>query len=72
MVGPCFLCTTQFLVLQSSRWERKMAGCFTFIAFLYHFDSQCSLCVFIMVLWVGLQCVIVAFCSHTQLLFNVI
>ena len=50
---------------QSSRWERKIASCFTLIAFKCHLTVS-VLCFFITVLWVGLQFVILAFPSHTH------
>ena len=31
--GYGWFCNTYFLVLQSSRWERKIAVCFTLVAF---------------------------------------
>ena len=46
----------------------KKEGWFTLIAFLCHLTG-CILCLFLMVLRVGLQCVIVAFPSHTTYFF---
>ena len=72
MVGPCFVEHYLFLVLQSSRWERKRAGCFTLIAFKCHLTVISVLCLIHTVLWVGLQYVIDTFPSHTHLIFHVI
>ena len=53
--------------------ERKGACCFTLIAFQCHLtDSVMCLLTTVHVLWVGLQCVIVAFPSHTNFHFHVI
>ena len=50
---------------------KKKSGCFTLIEFNCHFNVN-VLCLFLVVLWVGVQCVILAFPSHTHLLFHVI
>ena len=44
---------------------KEGTGCFTLFAFL----ASCD-CLFLTVLWVGLQCVNVSFPGHTHLLFK--
>ena len=73
MIGPCF--AMHYLVAFhccNHLVEEEIAGCFTLIVFL-HLSVFSALCLFLMVLWVGLQCAIVAFPSHTCtcLLFEV-
>ena len=46
----------------------RVFGCFTLLAFCCHMTVN-ILCLFLTVLWVGLQCVIVAFSGHTHFLF---
>ena len=71
MIGPCFamhyLLTFHFCNHLS---EEETAGFFTLIVFLL-LSVFGALCLFLTVSWVGLQCVIVAFPSHTYLLFDV-
>ena len=69
MAGPCFVVHYLVSSLQSSRWERKIAGCFTLISFQRHLTVS-VLCRYLTVLWVGLQCVIVAFPSQYSLTFS--
>ena len=64
----CYALLSGLSLLQSSG-EEEIAGCFTLIVFL-HLSVFSALCLFLMVSWVGLQCVIVAFPSHTYLLFE--
>ena len=40
MVGPCFVVHYLVSSLQSSRWERLIAGCFTLIDFLCRFKDS--------------------------------
>ena len=49
----------------------NLAGCFTLFAFQCHLTVS-VLCLYLMVPWVGLQCVIVAIPRHVHLLLNVI
>ena len=71
VIGPCFamynLVAFQFC---NHLAEEEIAGCFTFIVFLL-LSVFGAMCLFLMVSWVGLQCVIVAFPGHTFLLFEV-
>ena len=67
-VGVLGLVLVVHLVLQSSAGEER-AGCFTLIIFLLSFVSKFS-CLFLVVPWVGLQCVIVAFPPHTHFFFH--
>ena len=53
-----------FLVSNLDKEER--AGCFVFLMSCYCY----ALWLFLMVMWVGLQCVIVVFPDHTRLLFD--
>ena len=46
----------------------ERVGSISLIAFQYHVTVN-ILCLFLTVLWVGLQCVIAAFSCHTHLLF---
>ena len=72
VLGPCFVMQyfecVSFLVLQSSRWGRKI--------WLLHFFSSwwhvavIEFCLFPMVTCVGLQYVIVVFPGHTRLLLS--
>ena len=50
--------------------EEEIASCFTLIAFLL-LSVIGALCLFLMVSWVWLQCVIVSFPGHTYLIFEV-
>ena len=73
MVVPCFVVhylVSSFAIILLGK---KGAGCFTLIAFQCHL-TVIVMCLFITVhvLWVGPQCVIVAFANHTHLLFRVI
>ena len=71
MVGPCFV--GQYLVSSFAiiSLGKKDSCLLYFNCLLMPFDSS-VLCLFLTVLWVGLQCVIVAFPSHTHLIFHVI
>ena len=70
MFGPCLimLYLVYFLVCNHLDWEESE------LVALLQLSSRClvNVCVlwlFLAVLWVGLQCVIVAFIDHTHLLF---
>ena len=52
-----------FIVLQSFTGEERVV-CFTFCVLLMY-------CLFLTVLWVGMQCTIVAFPGHSHLLFSI-
>ena len=45
-----------------------VTGCLTLIVLQTSCDCRCSVA-FFTVPWAGLQCVIVIFCDHTQILF---
>ena len=66
LVGPRFVMQymykVSFISLRKSKESRLPPGCFTLIAFLLSCDF---FNLFLVVPWVGLQCVIVAFPSHT-------
>ena len=69
-VGVLCLCLSLFcyaLLCVHSSFEEEKAGCFAIIRCIVTVNV---LWLFLMVLWVGLQCVIVVFPSHTHLLFN--
>ena len=51
--------------------EEEKAGCFAIIVLLKYFTIN-ILWFFLMVPWVGLQCVIVVFPDHSHLLFGLI
>ena len=70
MFGPCFV--VHYLVFSFAiiSLGEKDAWLLYFNYLLMAFDSV--LCLFLAVLWVGLQCVIVAFPSHTHLPFHVV
>ena len=63
--------TLFFLVLQSSE-EQERAGCFAFIIFRKSCYCICSgaLHLFLMVPFIGLQCMIVVFPDHAHLPFG--
>ena len=67
MFNPCF--SVVLCVISSFTVISIGAGHFTLIAFLRHVTVS-ILCLFLAVPWVGLQCLIVAFPSHTHLLFS--
>ena len=65
MVGPCFVVhylVSSFAIISL---EKKDSWLLYLIAFKCHLTVS-VLCLFLTVLWVGLQCVIVAFHSHTH------
>ena len=70
MVGPCVV--VHYLVFSFAiiSLGMKKSWLLYFNCLLMAFNS--SLCLFLAMLWVGLQCVIVALPSHTRLVFHVI
>ena len=72
MVGPCYALLSGLSLLQSVG-QGRIAGCVTLIVFLLVlFLVYGALWLFLTVLWVGLQCVIVAFLGHTYLFLRYI
>ena len=70
MVGPCFVVHNLVFSFAIISLGKKESWLLYFNCLLMAFDSV--LCLFLAVLWVGLQCVIVAFPNHTHLLFHVV
>ena len=68
MVGPCFVVHYLILSFAIILLGKKDSWLLYFNCLLMAFDSV--LCLFLAILWVGLQCVIVAFPSHTHLLMS--
>ena len=63
--SPCYALLSGLSLLQSPD-RGRIAGCFTLVIFLLAlFLVLGSLCLFLTLSWVGLQCVIVAFPGHT-------
>ena len=57
MIGPCYALLSGFSLTQSSG-QGRIAGCFTLILFLLAlFHAFDAMCLFLMVSWIGLQCV---------------
>ena len=73
MVGPCFVVhylVSSFAIILLGK---KGGWLLYFNCLSMSFDSYCYVSfITVHVLWVGPQCVIVAFASHTHLLFRVI
>ena len=57
-----------FLAMQSSRWGKRELVALLFLISSCHV-AVIVLCLFLTVLWVGVQCVIVALPGHTHLRF---
>ena len=71
MVGPCFVVhylVSSFAIISLGKKDSWLL----YFNCLYCHLTVSVLCLFLTVLWVGLQCVIVAFPSHTYFLFHVI
>ena len=67
MIGPCNALLSGISLLQSAG-RGRIAGCFTLTVSLPAlFLVFGSLCLFLTVPWIGLQCVIVAFPGYTYL-----
>ena len=67
MIGPCFVVHYEVSSFATISLEKKE----NWLIALYCHLTFSVLRLFLAVLWVGLQCVIVAFPSHTHLLFHV-
>ena len=68
MLDPCFVMQyfESFLVLQSSHCGREILFALLLLSSVCHVDVIVY-CLFLTVIWVGLQCVIVSFPGHTHL-----